>query len=198
MKWSSEICVSDGLKWKTSTAAHTPAVCLRVCVCVSCRLWGSYVCICSVRRVLGGDHLHFHLLCLLEGPLQSQGRGHYGCEPLAARHCLAISVLALYSETSSESPIKTCASKHKQPRQETSGPVHQALLFLTWMIKPWKERGNIWTVWSFGLTNVFPYFLPRTEDKMQEATKQTSLYYGGRCDNKPRHLWLCPDWHGDE
>lgn len=87
----------------------SPAACTLKCVYTSVCCAGfraSTVCVhmqCEESAV-GGDHLHFHLLCLLEGPLQSQGWGHYGCEPLAGRHCLAISVLVLYSENIEQEP----------------------------------------------------------------------------------------------
>lgn len=83
---------------------HIHQQCACVCVCVVQVVGQLCVPMQHEERVLGGDHLHFHLLCLLEGPLQSQGWGHYGCEPLAARHCLAISVLPLYSESIEQEP----------------------------------------------------------------------------------------------
>lgn len=106
-------------EWKTSVSS--------VCVCVVCRLW---------RRVLGGDHLHFHLLSLLEGPLQSQGWGHYGCELLAGRHCFFRYFCPRFTaKTSNKSPIKSCASKREKPRQETSGPAHLTLRWLMWRMR---------------------------------------------------------------
>lgn len=55
MKWTSEILyllVSEGVKWKTSST-YTNSV--RACVCVLCRLWGSCVCLCSMRRECWGE-----------------------------------------------------------------------------------------------------------------------------------------------
>lgn len=105
--WNDAVCacifwgsVSEWASTVKKNISNTYTNSVHVCVCVM-----QVVCAHAVR-VLGGDHLHFHLLCLLEGPLQSQGWGHYGCEPLAAGHCLAISVLVLYSETLSKNPIK--------------------------------------------------------------------------------------------
>lgn len=101
------LLVSEGVKWKASQAAHTQQQCVcAACMCALFRLWGSHVCFPSVRRVLEGGETTYTSTCaaFLVGPLQSQGWGHYRCEPLAARHCLAISVLALYSESIEQEP----------------------------------------------------------------------------------------------
>lgn len=65
------LLVSEGAEVENiSGGAHTPAVCVcAACMCALFRLWGSHVCLPSVRRVLegGGDHLHFHLRCFFSG-----------------------------------------------------------------------------------------------------------------------------------
>lgn len=93
---------------KAAAVVHaTSSVPVYVAALCACAMWGerwgetTYTPTCST---------------VLEGPLQSQGRGRYGCEPLAASHCSAISVLALYRKNAEQIPIRTrtCASKHKK------------------------------------------------------------------------------------
>lgn len=56
---------------------------------------------------------------------------------------------ALQWKHRARAPLKPALQKHEQPRQETSGPVHQTLLLLMWKTKSWIVRGNIWTVRSW-------------------------------------------------
>lgn len=131
---SDQIDVSRGEERSSSTYNQQ-----RCCVCVY-SVWGerwgatTYTPTCSA---------------FLEGPLQSQGRGRYGCEPLAARHRSAISVLALYSKTQSKAPLGPgpVLQKHKK---------HQTLPFFSCGKKRRKEKRRKkrlqWTRLHWGLS----------------------------------------------
>lgn len=107
-QWTLCLLVCEGVKWKTSQAhtssTHTSSVCcLYVC---AVQVVGQSCVSSQCTESAGGGETTYTSTCaaFLVGPLQSQGWGHYRCEPLAARHCLAISVLALYSESIEQEP----------------------------------------------------------------------------------------------